>query len=258
MTHPITIIDEADDGFSEAFLAFAEECGTPCRRMRLDDFALEVAVEHEAGEVRVRPEGPLLLRPLRGSPPEADEPERFLWNERLAAAWSAAALSPAKVLNRPDEWGWGCKTAYSGALLERRSGLPSAGLEVFWCGTPPDEADAMFHQDMTTWKILDTPAANSAAVRSRQLPPCRGWDQAIVVGARAFRVSEADIGGQPLEEMSVAVARRLGLAFATVSWGLPADGSEAVLGRVNAFPSLYECVPVWSDVRAALLEELAP
>jgi hypothetical protein len=256
MALPITIIDEADDGFSEAFLAFARERGIRCQRMRLDDFALAVTIEHTAGAVEVRPDGPLLLRPLRGAPPEAGEPERFLWNERLAAAWSAAALSPAPVLNRPDEWGWGCRTAYSGALLERRSGLPSAGLEVFWCGAPPDEADAMFHQDMTTWRILERPAA-AAMVRSRRLPSCRGWDQVIVVGARAFRASEADVGGQPLEEMSLAVARRLGLAFATVSWGLPADGAAAVLGRVNAFPGLHECAPVWSDVRAALLSELA-
>jgi len=85
----------------------------------------------------------------------------------------------------------------------------------------------------------------------------RGWDQDVVVGRDAFRVTAPDVHDERIEEGSARATTALGLTFATVSWGFPRDGAEAVLTKINPFPTVHECLPVLDDVFGALLRELS-
>ena len=257
----LIIVAEADDPFPHAFAAYAADQGAAAERLTAAELACLLSISVADGRATLSPTRPLLLRPLRGPGPASEEEDRFVWSETFAAVWSLAALSPCPVVNRPDEWGWVSRSVFSGALTERRSRASVAAPEVFWQGHAPAEAEAMLHQDLATWLTVDsfdpTPAS-ARQVRSRRFPACRGWEQVIVVGRQAWRVTSAPIGAWSIEEESIAATAALGLSFATVSWGLPEDGGPPVLGRINPHPSLLECRPVWADVRRALLRTLLP
>jgi len=247
------IVDEPDDTFSAALGVYASGRAVTWRRIRLGEFARTLTVEHENARAKVWPETPLLLRPLRGAG-TADEETRFCWNEQFSTLWSAAALTSKPVINRPNECGWGGRITFSSALTEQRCHGAVAAPESYWHGLPPP-ADGMFHQDLTTWTTVESPGED-AYVRSRLLPRCRGWDQVIVVGKSAFRVTAADLGSWAIEEESLTVAASLRLEFATVSWAIPEEGTRGVLARVNPFPALAEVMPVWNEVSSTLLSVL--
>jgi len=255
----LIIVAEADDPFPSAFAAYVEDEGLVAARMAPRALAEVLSIAVEGAAARVSPDRPLLLRAIRGPGPASSEEDRFVWSEIFAAVWSFAALSPRAVVNRPDEGGWVSRSVFSGALTERRSRATVSAPEVYWQGRAPEGLDGMLHQDLATWKTLDAaelPTALARQLRSRRFPPCRGWEQAVVVGDAAHRVTTAAIGDWPLEQESARVAAALGLSFATVSWGLPADGGAPVLARINPHPTLAECRPVWRDVRRALLRML--
>jgi hypothetical protein len=253
MPADILIVDEANDHFSAVFSEFAEQSGVTCRRARLEEAGREVTIQHEAGRTEVSPQMPLLLRPIEGGSSPHEE-EQFVWSECFAAVWSLGTLSPCPVVNRPDEWGWGGRTAFSANLCDVHRGAPILGPEIFWWDLPPEDMDGLLHQELAGWQQVKDPLPD-APIRSRRIPPRLGWDQVIVVGEEGFRVTEVDIGPYPLEEMSVAAARQLGLCFATISWGIAPEGAPFI-ARINAFPALSECVPVLYTSFGALLRLL--
>jgi hypothetical protein len=252
----LIIVDEPDDVFSEAFGHYATQARAGWRRIRMDEFSREVTIEHEAGIAKVNPECAMLLRPLRGVGATSDEESRFCWNEQFSALWSAAALNAKSVVNRPNEWGWAGRATFSSALSEHRFQGTVLAPEAFWHDLPPSDVSQMFHQDLTTWTTVEKPQ-EVAYVRSRLLPKCQGWEQVIVVGCSAFRVTTADLGSWSAEDESKAVAASLHLEFATVSWAISAHVRRGILARVNPFPTLAECAPVWHDVCATLLRKLS-
>lgn len=251
----IVVVSDFDDELSSHFISFACAEGFACVRSRLEDLAPALSIAMNSKETLVDFEPALLLRPVGQEMAGLDQDARFHWAEKFAAIWAAAALSPRPVINRPNELGWAARTSSSGALLELRGRGGVVAPEVIWSGRPPPDADSMLHEDLHTW----TPAASLDPIgcyRSRKMPACRGWEQAIVVQSRAFRVTTVDLGSYDLEMDSVAIAERLGLTFATISWGIPVSGGPPVLAKVNAFPSFDEVKPVWDDVRRVLLDAL--
>ena len=114
----------------------------------------------------------------------ADEEARFHWSEKFAAVWSAAAFSRIAV-NRPAEWGWWGRLSGSACVTEVRSGIPSRTFEVFSQEVAP--ISGLYWQDVVTGEqaVPGEPLTSAGTLlRSRKLPPCRGWDQVIVVGGR--------------------------------------------------------------------------
>lgn len=262
MNADLIIIDEADDGLSALFAGYAGKRGCEAQRLRLGAFARAVTIDHDPratdGPVDVTPSVPLFLRPLAGGA-SAIEEDRFVWNEAFAAVWAAAALTARPVVNRPNEWGWGSRSAFCASLSDLRRGAEVCAPEVFWRGLAPDGHGELLHQELRRWANLEPGpldvGPSDLPIRSRRLGPCRGWEQVLVVGSRAFRVTEADLGAYAVEADSIAAAASLALSFACVSWAVAEEGGPRLV-RINPFPTLQECRPVLEDVFEALLQEL--
>jgi hypothetical protein len=262
MNADLIIVDEADDVFSALFASYACAHGRDAQRFRPDAFARAITIDHdpeaEDGPVDVTPAVPLLLRPLAGGT-SAIEEDRFVWNEAFAAVWAAAALTPQVVVNRPNEWGWGSRSAFCASLTDLRRGADVCAPEVFWRGLAPEDSGELLHQELRRWRTLEPGALDAGPsdlpVRSRRLGPCLGWEQVVVVGSHAFRVTETDLGDHAVEADSISAAAGLALSFACVSWAVGQDGPPRLV-RVNPFPNLQECRPVLDDVFEALLKEL--
>lgn len=259
----ITIAD-ADDHLAELVNRAAEQRGMTVTRLGLAQASRKFTVALDASGVQVDPCVPLFLRPAYSGILH-DETERFAWNEDFAAVWSAAALTPATVINRPNVYGWGSQCSFSAASTEVRLGEPVSASEYFWSGLPPERAQAdggtepsgtLHHQDLDTWLTVEHVGQNTS-IRSRLLPPCKGWEQVVVVGNRGWRVTSADLPFDQIEADSVARGRLLDLAFLTVSWAIPEYG-DPILVRTNPFPSLEEIQPVATEVLDALITILVP
>jgi hypothetical protein len=256
MSREIALLCEADDMFAHAFAKTALDAGYLCRQVRPDDFSREITLEHDDGEVRIFPDCAIFLRPIKGIGAEVEEEARFCWSESFAALWAAAALTKNPVVNRPNEWGLASRGSQSAIITERRAGLTHHGFESFWHGLQPEGADSMLHQDLIDWRMGIQPE-NSSFVRSRQMPRCRGWEQVVVAVGQGFRTSTAEIGDRDLIPESIRLAAALHHQFATLTWGIPEDDAPPLLARINPFPTVYECAPVWTSVSHALLEYLS-
>ncbi|GAA0572804.1 hypothetical protein GCM10010172_66730 [Paractinoplanes ferrugineus] len=253
----LLIVDEADDPFGHAFSSFATARGVAVDRCRLPVAARRTTLDIAGCEVTVDPAPSVLVRPARPPLPDATEDERFAWTECYSTFWSAAALSPRPVVNRPNEWGGVSRSVLSAVVTERRAGRVPVLRENFWNDRPPPDPDRWFHQDLGSFAVSDSPAGITFG-RSRERTATQGWEQVVVVGSAGFRVTTADIGPRDVEAQSVAAVAALGLQFATVSWAIPAGDGPAVLARVNPFPGLEECRPVLREVFTTLLELLLP
>lgn len=249
----IVIVCEPDDQLPWLFDRFVQDrgCRAKCECVSLEAWGRQVSVKND-GVVRVYPDIPMLLRPLRGVATNIEE-DRFVWNENFALVWSAAALCEAPVFNRPGELGWGAGASYSASITDLRRGDVAAHTEWLWFRQPP-QSNNLLHQDLGNWLTVNQPSDN-ATIRSRKLPRCRGWEQVVVVDNRAWRATSVDIGVVDMEERSIAAARALDLRFACVSWAIPIN-DPPFLVRINPFPSIQECVPVLDDIFSALLDGL--
>jgi hypothetical protein len=255
MSSDIIVVDEADDWFSAAFVEYAAQGGVIAERMRLDEFGRRATIHTAGARMSATPHVPLLLRPIQ-SGTEHDEVERFARNECFAAVWALAVMTPAPVVNRPNCYGWSACSAFSANLTDRRSGRVAPADEYFWADLPPAATpDTLFHQSLDDWGVHEV-LPDGIAARSRRLPPCRGWEQIVVVGDEAWRVTEADIGAVDLAGPSIDYVRTLGLVFAVVGWAIPVSGAP-ILVRTNPFPGFHEVAPVFTDTADALLGLLA-
>jgi len=251
----VIVVDEPDDALGSAFADWAGPRGVRAVRCRLGDAARACSISIDGERIEVEPALPMLLRPLRGVVPPALADDRFLWGEQFAALWSAAVLTAQPVVNRPNEWGWASRATMSAVVTDRRAGREGTPAESLWHALPPGDG-FRYHQDVVTWLTPDDPS-DVVYGRSRSMPAMRGWDQVIVVGREAFRVTAEDVHDEHLEEESGRAVAELGLTFAAVSWGLPADHSPPILTKINPFPTVYDCLPVVDDVFAGLLRELS-
>lgn len=287
MSEDFLIVADAADPVAALVGIAAKKSGLNTRLLSLEEASRVFTVELASSGAHVEPRVPIFLRPANAGSLH-DEVERFAWNEAFAAVWSAAALTPATVINRPNVYGWGSQCAFSAALTDFRLGEPIRAPEYFWSGlnqdNPADRADQdrqslevmgiapasghgeattledsrakLYHQDLSSWQTLEA-LKPGRSIRSRMLPPCKGWEQVIVVGDQGWRVTDADLPGDRLEAVSIARAQALDLAFVTVSWAIPQEG-DPILVRTNPFPSLDEVQPVATEVLDRLIAKLVP
>lgn len=208
---------------------------------------------------RVEPEVPIMLRP-RTAPPRAMTPdERFLRGEAWATLWAAAALAKSPVINRPGPFGAEGRWSPSGAVTEARAAAPATA-ELFLSQrrrSPPPDA--------RPWAIEPYGAAArrwlkaggvSALGRARPLLKGERYECVTVLGDQAWRGSTVDLPALELEARSIEAARKLDLAFVTVTWGIDAAHDAARLARIAPYPSLDQLWPIWAEVTSALLETL--
>jgi hypothetical protein len=207
----------------------------------------------------VSPRVPVFVRPSAWWHVDTEDSAdaRFLRGECHAAYWAALALSGATVINRVSRTG--PVHRLTAAAL---AALPAAGrtpvMESFASG--PDrfeEAEGLWGEDIDYRTGELSTLRADVPVRVRRVEVDAGYEIVTVVGARAFaatthpRTLDASLGARSVDLVTAA-----GLHFATVTWALTAD--EELPVRLNPAPEESELRYVWSDVSAALCDDLWP
>ncbi len=251
----IAIVAENDDRFALSFASFLRKRDIPHFKTTVEEFTRKITIIHDQGVLKISPAYSILLRPLSNSPGLLSEEARFIKNEEFGMIWSIGALNHLPVVNRPNEWGLGKNMSISTVVTERRINHQSLNHERFWHGTETLDLGHMLHQDLYNWQTVPTPDP-VGYYRSRINEYCIGWEQVIVVGDKAFRTSTVLMEQDDLEEKSLEITKRLDLSFATLTWGICEEGRSHVLSRINPFPSIYECMPVWDEICESLIKLL--
>ncbi len=186
-----------------------------------------------------------------------DSDEHFLRAEAYSGVWAAAALSPARVINRPGRNGaLGRLTAGEIAyLLSTRNG---SGSSEFHASGP----EMLKAADESLWgedsRFVIAPVGElrrGFALRARKLNPCALYEIVTVVGERAFAAtSDPRTSELELPKQSIDFAKRLDLHFATVTWAIDDTGAKPI--RLNSSPEEGELHYAWSEVAKALCEDL--
>jgi hypothetical protein len=205
----------------------------------------------------VAPQLPVFIRPSAWWQVEtADSADaRFLRSECYAAYWAATALSAATVINRPGPAG-PIHRLTAAAITT----MPAAGAapvsEIFASGPDRiDDQDAIWGEDVDYRTGPVAGLRPDLPLRARRVQTDARYEIVTVVGHRAFAATTdprtiADSFGP----RSAALAVAAGVHFATVTWAV--TETDAVPVRLNAAPEEWELRYAWSDVAAALCEDL--
>lgn len=209
----------------------------------------------------VAPSVPMFVRASAWwSDPAPESPDDlFLRAEEYATFWAATTLCAAPVINRPGRHGGVGRLTY-GAIAGASRSRPEPGRSEIFASGPElvAETDGAFWAEDANYvsaPIGDLPA--KAPVRARKLNPSALYEIITVVGDRGFsatsdpRSSELDLIGQ-----SLALARRIGVHFATITWAV--DGAGATAVRLNDAPEESELRYAWNEVAQAICEDLTP
>jgi len=213
-------------------------------------FTIRVTAE---GNV-VTPELPIFIRPTQwwDGKSEATPDSRFLRNECHATFWAAAALASRPVINRPTPEG----TVYPQTAGTLADTIAQFG-EIHASGPEQiAEADGSFWGETVDSRVgpLATLPAN-VPLRARQVDPRAGYEIVAVVGSEAFLATRDRRSVQHgLAARSVALAHKLGVHFATVTWAVTDDAASSV--RLNPSPQEHELRYRWADVLDALCRDL--
>ena len=218
-------------------------------------------VRSHGAVVTVSPQVPLFLRPSAWwtDTVVVDDDERFLRTESYSTLWAAAALSAAPVLNRPSERGLnGLMTGVAGND-EHNLDCGGSRPEIFASRSGElCEPDGLWGEDLGTYRRgpVRTLDPNSP-IRARNVDATALYEVIAVVGERGFAsTDDPRTNTLALVQRSVAIAKGIGLMFATITWAIGQSG-DAMLARINHGPTSAELQYSWSEVGEALCEELS-
>ena len=92
-------------------------------------------------------------------------------------------------------------------------------------------------------------------LRARKLNPSALYDIVTVVGERGFSATaDPRTVESRLVERSVAIARKVEVHFASITWAIDENGAAPV--RLNPAPHEFEIRYNWTEVVTALCDEL--
>jgi hypothetical protein len=253
----VILIARRDDGVAVRLREALEARGR--RAMQLDGPAAGrfFTLRGGAAGTAVEPQVPVFIRPSAWWHVDTEDSAdaRFLRGESFAAYWAATVLSTAKVINRPSPTSQVYRLT-AAAIAAMAAADTAAMSEIFASG--PDQIDekaAMWGEDA---EFRTGPVAGlrpDMPLRARRVETDARYEIVTVVGARTFPATtdprtEADSIGP----RSAALARAAHIHFAAVTWAV--TETDAVPVRLNAAPEESELRYVWSDVAAALCDDL--
>ena len=240
----------------------ANSSGWRCHTLEPTEASRLFSVEVDSGKVKVNPDIPLFLRVPGPTPIRKSFVDTFLFGEATGTLWAAGGLMKSPCVNRPSYQGLAGLCSQSSSSTQSRAGLSPDDVEMFF----RDLGDLKASRPRK-WGIQDTITLETAVYprtpdgsgpyRARPIPEADGsYEIVVVVGARAWRVSEAALGHLQLEEKSVRILERLALTFGAVTWSVYRNGRAANLARVDPYPPFEFVHRIWNGVGGALLEAL--
>jgi hypothetical protein len=214
------------------------------------------------GVATTQPDIPLFLRipPLKERRDSFDQ--EFLHGECFVTLLAAASLCKSAVVNRPFRASLGGRIAQSTSITALRVPISDVRSEVF-SDTIPDppehqSSEVWCLQDLGTFETAEWPAKphGTGPYRAKLSSRETGYEMVTVLGKEAWRATTVDLDHLELQNRSADLVAKLQLTFAVVTWAITPTLSDATLVRVNAYPSLSQVAPVWSDLGPSLLRVL--
>ncbi|MGB8842345.1 MAG: hypothetical protein WCC64_14895 [Aliidongia sp.] len=255
-TSELLIVAGHQDGVATRLQHALETKGHQVFRLDGMSAARIFSINLRSGATSVEPSLPMFVRPSawwHQGTETADE--RFLRAEAYATFWAAAALSSSPVINRPGRNGYVGRMTWGAiaSTLNSSDGTPelhASGPEAI-----ADPGEEIWGED-ADFRVA--PLANlrhGLPIRAHKVGINALYEIVTVVGQRAFSATSDPLSsGLDLVSQSLAIARRVGVSFATVTWAVDERGAVPV--RLNAAPEESELRYAWSEVVDALCEEL--
>lgn len=252
----LRVVASHTDTLADAVADLARGRGWQVERTTHAVAALATSVEVAREGNQVFPDCALFLRPPLERWPDDDD-EAFLQQERLAHLWAAAALGGKAVVNRPTAAGlWG-RVTHSSLVTELRAGLAGDRTEVFCTNAGRRAWPGTWAAARPNGSVVPWPAASCEPVRARPIWEGEEYEAVVVVGERAWRMSDASLTHLALEEQTVTAFRRLELSFGLAWWAVAPHADRAMPVRFLPAPSFAEVAPRWPQIGQELLRLLS-
>ena len=245
----LLVVAEPGDVLARAVTRRARERGAEVAHLAPLAAAAALTLTVDGGRARVTPRVPVLLRSTAARADGGGT--AFARREAQSHLWGACALMDRPVVNRPGAFGLAGLFADSLPVSELRARrLPCTER---YTSEPPGGADGeLCVQDLGTFDtaVLPDLPAGDGPFRSRAMPAAV-QRAVVVVGERAWAGGDEELGAR-----SVAVAARLELDLAVLTWSLGEDGRTAALARIDPFPRGHVVAACADELAAALCELL--
>jgi hypothetical protein len=213
-------------------------------------------IRQSAGESEIFPVVPMLLRSsawYSAFTEAQDDDARFSIDEAFATLWAVAALTPARVINRPSSRGNVTRLTFSSMAL-----FDSFDRLTEYRASSPD---ALVDQEVTWGEDADLRLSKISSVASNS--PVHAWvisdapefEIVNIVGEKCFRET---LDPRPEEaklvQRSLRITNALNLHLASITWILK-DGAFIPL-FLNGEPSAIELRSCRGDVCNSLAKDL--
>lgn len=254
----LMVIAEAADAFACDFVDHCASKGVRAVRAGMAEAAVIFTVKVANGIADVQPSIPLFVRACGAGPDDADFDAEFFTSELTATVWGAAALTSARVVNRPTENGYFANLVGLASLTEHAAGAPPRP-EVHSSALAPFAYTGWWVENLACGKTHAINASTKASAEPHRLRPGfvnPGYEQVIVVGAKAWPMSSAKLSHLGLVRKSVDYVERLGLQCVSLTYAVSANLDKATLVQVDPWPQLQPQHQMRNQIFDALLEEL--
>jgi hypothetical protein len=257
-TPDLLLVADRHDHLAQRFGTLATKAGKRVSQMNGISAARLFTIRVEPQMTTVTPSLPMFVRSSawwRESPGE-DEDEDFLRAEAYATFWAAASLSSAPVINRPGRHGTSTYLT-SGEIASIFGNRFSSSVKEFHVSSSTFVRDPehVWGEDTHYLAAPLSTFSKESCIRARRIGEAPLYEIITVVAGESFAATNDSRTRQfSLGERSSAMARELGLEFATITWSI--EGGDVIAVRVNSSPEEHEVRYAWSDIATALYRKL--
>ena len=253
----IIISDQADE-LAKDILHVARSSGHKAVMMNMIEASRMFSISVSDNNIAVDPDVPIFLRVPQTPTIRESFDKAFQFGECLASIWAAAAMIKSPCINRPTPHGFTGRLSASVVITELRTCIAKPSNEVYSRRIP-----LQLDHGENEWCIQDTATGDIAILpkrpkgqgpyKARKINRGVKYEVIVVVGACAYRSTDAPIKHLRLEQKSVKIMKNLDLTFGTVTWYVSSDGTTASVARINPFPSMEEVQYVWHLAKESLM-----
>lgn len=212
--------------------------------------------------ISVFPDIPIFIRYSSFQPQRSDYDTTFHYRECLTTLWTVCFLVNSTCINRPTKQDFLGNFKFSTALNEILASGTCRSREIY-----SDTSLALENTSTMGWSIKELGSEETSLYPDYydSGPFMHKWtylnlvyEMVVVVGNLSWRLSKERLSITNLEIDSIKICRNLNLQFGIVIWAISPDKKDAILVKINPFPSIYEIRPVWPEVSRSLIKLLLP
>jgi hypothetical protein len=258
----LLIVASSTDPLANALADVCARAGYSARISDLETAARFFSITVENGVAAVEPDLPIFHR----MPPPKDLrnsfDEAFSHGECFAHFFAVASLIKSTIINRPFKGSLSGKVVQSTAVTELRTGEPLVATEIFSSIMPQAHAEStgrsLYVQDLGTYETMEARSLPTGVgpYRAKWSDHAPAYEMVTVLGQEAWRSTKVKLDHLMLESRSIKLLDQLKLVFGVVTWAISPSLENAVITRVDPYPSLNQVGMVWPELSKAFLKVL--